>query len=396
MSSALVSERSILHRFTDGLPRPYWFLWAGLLVNRAGSFVVPMLTVYLTRERGLTLAQAGLIVSGYGLGSVAGTTAGGWLADRLGRRTTLLTSLVSSAAVMILTGQARQVEAIGALVFCLGFTADLFRPASQALVADLVAPEHRVKAFGTQYWAINLGFAAAALIGGFVARTGFSVLFFADAATTLLCAVVLAIGVPETRPQATTEVRPGSLWTPFVDPRFAPFLLLSWLTAFVFMQHLTSLPKDMGDKGLGPEAFGIALATNGVLIVVLQPFVLRLVTSGSPGRALAVGALLTGFGFGLTAFASALLHFAASVALWTLGEIVMAPVNSTVVAERSPAHLRGRYQGAFGLTWSLAMVTAPLLSPPLIARTGFGPFWALCLVACVGAAVGYLAVLRQR
>ena len=64
--------------------------------------------------------------------------------------------------VMVATGQARELATLAALVFCLGLTADLFRPASQALVADLVAPEFRVKAFGTQYWAINLGFAFAA------------------------------------------------------------------------------------------------------------------------------------------------------------------------------------------------------------------------------------------
>ncbi|MBE2250872.1 MAG: MFS transporter [Myxococcus sp.] len=395
MTSLSVTERSALNRFTEGLPRPYWFLWAGLLINRTGSFIVPLMTVYLTRERGTTLVEAGSILALYGVGSLAGTTLGGTLADRIGRRATLLVSLVTSSLVMVALGQARDLSLIGALVFVLGLTADLFRPASQALVADLVAPEFRVKAFGTQYWAINLGFAFAALVGGFVARSGFGVLFFADAATTLACAGVIFLGVPETRPERAEGLR-GSLLTPFLDRAFVPFLGLSYVTAFVFMQHLTSLPQDMTEKGLGPEAFGIALATNGVLIVLLQPLVLRAVTSGSPGRPLALGALVTGVGFGLTAFAAALPAFALTVAVWTLGEIVMAPVNSTVVADRAPAHLRGRYQGAFGLTWSLAVVTAPIISPRLIVVTGLVPFWGLCFLACALAAVGYLWALPAR
>lgn len=392
MTTLTVTDRGALDRFTEGLPRPFWFLWAGLLINRAGSFIVPMLTVYLTRERGLSLIDAGGILALYGVGSLAGTTLGGWLADHLGRRATLLASLVSSALVMVATGQARELSTIAALVFALGFTADLFRPASQALVADLVAPEFRVKAFGTQYWAINLGFAFAALVGGFVARQGFEVLFFADAATTLGCAIMVFLGVPETRPERT-QTQEGSLLTPFLDVRFVPFLVLSYVTAFVFMQHLVSLPKDMADKGLGPESFGMALATNGVLIVLLQPLVLRAVTTGSRGRPLALGALLTGIGFGITAFADALPLFVLSVAVWTLGEILIAPVNSTVVADRAPSHLRGRYQGAFGLTWSLAVVTAPVISPRLIVITGLTPFWGLCFVACALAAVGYLVAL---
>lgn len=394
MTSATVTTPGALHRFTEGLPRPYWFLWAGLLINRTGSFIVPLMTVYLTRERGLSLIDAGGILALYGVGSLGGTTLGGWLADRIGRRSTLLLSLVSASFVMVLTGQARELSHIAALVFLLGFCADLFRPASQALVADLVTPEFRVKAFGTQYWAINLGFAFAALVGGFVARSGFQVLFFADAATTLICAAVIFAGIPETRPAGGAHAKQeGSLLTPFFDPKFAPFLLLSYVTAFVFMQHLTSLPKDMTDKGLGPEAFGIALSANGVLIVLLQPLVLKAVTAGGRGKALGFGAVLTGIGFGLTAFATVLPLFVLSVAVWTLGEIVMAPVNSTVVAERSPAHLRGRYQGAFGLTWSLAVVTAPVISPRLIAVTGLSVFWGVCFLVCAVAGLGYVLAL---
>ena len=71
-----VSSR--LLRFFDAelgqLPRAYWFLWGGTLVNRMGSFVLPMLTIYLTGRRGQTLADAGLIVSGFGLGSLGGVT----------------------------------------------------------------------------------------------------------------------------------------------------------------------------------------------------------------------------------------------------------------------------------------------------------------------------------
>jgi MFS family permease len=382
-------------RLVEGLPRPFWFLFAGLLVNRAGSFIVPMMTVYLTRERGLTLVEAGAVVSAFGAGSLVGTTLGGWLADHLGRRTTLLTSLVTSSAVMVATGQARGQAALAALVFALGLSADLFRPASQALVADLVEPRHRVKAFGVQYWAVNLGFSVAAIVGGFVARQGFATLFLADAATTLACAAVIAVGVPETRPAQPGPGPAGSALSPFVDVRFAPFLAVNLALALVFLQHLTALPKDMADEGLGPEAFGLALATNGVLIVVLQPLVLSLATRAPRGPVLAAAALLTGVGFGATAFAHTVGDFALTVAVWTLGEVLHAPVSSALVAERSPPHLRGRYQAAFGLTWSLAFVTAPVLGPRLIAGVGLDAFWGLCLALAAAAALAFLALERH-
>lgn len=52
-----------------GLPGTYWFLWAGTVVNRLGGFVVPFLTLYLTGQRGISVAQAALMVSLFGAGS---------------------------------------------------------------------------------------------------------------------------------------------------------------------------------------------------------------------------------------------------------------------------------------------------------------------------------------
>src|SRR4051812_22215057 len=82
-----------LRELVAGLPRIYWFLWTGLLVNRMGGFVYPFLMLYLTGSRGLTVAQAGRIVALYGAGSFAAALVGGRLADRIGRRRTMLFSL---------------------------------------------------------------------------------------------------------------------------------------------------------------------------------------------------------------------------------------------------------------------------------------------------------------
>src|SRR4029453_8830315 len=55
-----------------GLPRAFWVLFAGTLVNRVGGFVLVFLAIYLTEVRGLTLTQAGAMLSIYGLGAIAG------------------------------------------------------------------------------------------------------------------------------------------------------------------------------------------------------------------------------------------------------------------------------------------------------------------------------------
>src|SRR5512140_2079886 len=126
---------------TEGLPRIYWVLWGGTLMNRLGTFVMPLLTFYLTLERHLTLEQAGLVVSAYGFGSLVGVSLGGELADRLGRRQTLVFSLIAGAGAMLALGQMRALWSIALVAFILGAVGDIYRPASQALIADVVAPE---------------------------------------------------------------------------------------------------------------------------------------------------------------------------------------------------------------------------------------------------------------
>jgi MFS family permease len=399
MTPVTTLARPTLHSrwasLSEGLTRPFWAMLAGTFITRFGSFVVPLLFVYLTQRRGLDLVNAGRVASLYGLGALGGSMAGGVLADRIGRRATMLGALVSGAASMLLLGVSTEIWQLALASLALGLTGDAFRPASQALIADIVPPEHRMKAFGIQYWAINLGFTFAALIGGYMASRNFDVLFFGDAATTLVLAAIVFRWVPESHgAEARAQRTEGSLLTPFFDRVYLPFLVLNFLVALVFFQHLTGLPEDMHQKGLSTEAFGVAIAFNGVLIVLLQPAVSTRAKHVSRATLLAVAAALTGLGFGLTAFATTLPWYVVTVAVWTMAEILFAPVNASIVADLSPKHLRGRYQGAFTITWSLAFMVSPLVGPWLM---GFGMnvLWGACAAVGLGTAAVHLLVTAR-
>src|SRR5262249_3814886 len=134
-----------------GLPRAYWYVWAGTLVNRMGGFVAPFLSLYLTQERGLTVGTVGQVVACFGAGAVLAAPVGGALADRFGRRRTMLLALCGSSSVMLALGAVRSVPHIVLCAFLLGFLTDLYRPAVQAMIADIVPPEHRLRAFSLLY-----------------------------------------------------------------------------------------------------------------------------------------------------------------------------------------------------------------------------------------------------
>ena len=259
----------------------------------------------------------------------------------------------------------------------------------------MVPAEKRLKAFGLLYWAINLGFAAGTSLAGFVAKSGFAILFVGDAATTLLFAALVWRFVPETRP-APGDHPHGGLMAPFVDRVYLPFLLVSFVVAGVFFQHLVALPATMVKQGLDTSDFGRAIAVNGVLIVVLQPFTTRWFARVRRARVLAAASVLVGLGMWMHGQVSTLSGHLLAVSVWTLGEILMAPVNSTIVADLSPTHLRGRYQGAFSLTWSLAVTVASLWGPWVAEAWSMSALWAVCLALGLGTAGVQLWLGPQR
>jgi MFS family permease len=372
------------------LPRAYWILWTGALVNRLGSFVMPLLALYLTGPRGLTVAQAGLVVSLLGAGALCSGPLGGFLADRFGRRGTLAFALVAGALAMLHLSAARSVSHIGAAAFMLGLLGEMYRPAVSAAVADLVDEKDRVLAYGNLYWAVNLGFAVGAAAGGFLALRGWNLLFYGDAATTLAYAAIVWWKVPETRPRALQERPRRSILVPLGDGRFAAFVFLSSLTWMIFHQCFITLPIDMAAHGLAAHTYGILIAENGVLIVFLQPFVSRGLSRYARPRVLALSAVLTGTGFAMMGVVHGIGGYAVAIAVWSLGEIVMAGLGPAVTADAAPVELRGAYQGFFQGGTGAATLFAPMLGSALLERFGSTALWSSCGALGFAVAAGYL------
>lgn len=381
---------------TGGLPTSFWYLWTGTLINRLGSFILVFLAIYLTTVRGFSEFQAGLVIGMWGAGGSAGTMIGGILTDRWGRRPTLLTAHMGAATMMLALGFAEQLWVVAAGALLLGAFAEAARPAFSAMMIDVVPERDRLRAFTLNYWAINLGFACAAVLAGLAASVDYLLLFVVDAATTLVTAAIVFLKVSETRPVRAARARTiagtpsrGGLGLVFTDRVFLGFVALNLLTALVFMQHISMLPIAMGQDGLPPTTYGSVIALNGVLIVVGQLFIPRLIRGRSRSHVLALAAVIIGIGFGLTTFADTAWLYAVTVLIWTVGEMLNSPSNSTLVAELSPSALRGRYQGVMSLSWSVAGFVAPVAGGFVREHAGNSALWLAC------AAIGGLVAVGQ-
>jgi MFS family permease len=359
------------------LPSPAWILFLGTFINKFGTFVLPFLTLYLTRQ-GYSLGEAGLAIGAYGIGTLLASALGGHLADAIGRRKTIVLSMFSASVTMLLLSQARGLPAIVALTAIAGLAGELYRPASSALLADLVPAGRRVTAFSAYRMAFNAGWAFGPATAGFLAERGYFWLFVGDAATSALFGLVAFWALPQGVGRRESQADWSEAFQVLRrDRKFQQLLLAAFAISLAFLQMFSTFGVFVTSLGFSPAVYGGIISLNGVLVVLFD-LPLSTVTRRFPAqRVIALGYLLVGSGFALNAFSRSVPTLVLAMAVVTLGEMVMVPVSAAYVADLAPVHMRGRYMGVYGLVWAAALIIGPALGMKLLAL-GPAVLWLSC------------------
>lgn len=389
------------------LPRTVHVLCLGTLVNRAGSMLLPFMTLYLSEKLNLGVPFATTTIGAFGLGSVLANLTGGYLADHIGRKPVMLVSMAGASAVLMVFGTLTRPEVILPAVILFAFVAEMYRPAASAMIADVVDPQQRPQAFTLMYLSVNLGFAIAPVVGGAMAGYSFHLLFLTDACTCLAYAGIVLFGVAETRPvTATTQSASGSgakvdahsgsaLASMLRNPPFLLMCLGSLLIAVVYLQSFSTLPLYMQSLGMGPNVFGSVIAVNGVMIVCCQIHATALITRLDRGRVLAGSALLTALGFAYTALAATPWEFRVAIMIWTAGEIMQAPLWNTIVTDLAPTAFRARYLGVFSMTFATGHVVGAPVGGWMLQQWGGTTVWLSCAGAALAASMVFAFIARS-
>ncbi len=358
-----------------------------VLVNRAGTMVLPFLVLYLTRQLGFDAGRAGLVVSLFGLVALATSPVAGRLCDRFSHQNVMRGSLLCTGAVLFAFPLARSWPAV--LVATAAFSAanEGFRPASLAVLADLVPAEKLKAAYALNRLAVNLGMSIGPAVGGFLVATSFRSLFWLDGATSILAAIILmtfTLGKPAPTREAgaRSRVAPARAGTPaYRDRRLLYFLVSMLPVGIVFFQHVGSMPLYLvRDLHFRESVFGLLITVNTVLIVFLEVEINASTAHWPHRRPLALGAILTAVGFGAMGFARGIGTVALAVVVWTFGEMTLLPAMSAYVAAVAPPERRGEYMGMFTMTFGAAFTIGPWLGTELLERAGPRPLWAVMFV----------------
>ncbi|TPV96892.1 MAG: MFS transporter [Myxococcales bacterium FL481] len=380
MSAGLLTRYLAAYR---GLPRTVWLISAVALINRAGTMVVPFLSLYLQESRGLDGDAIGTLLFLFGAGAFIGSLLGGYAVDRIGTTVTMQASLIGVAAAFVGFSHAQTVWWLGLGAFAIGFVGDMFRPAVIAAITQHAAPHDTTRAIALCRVAVNAGMAAGPAIGGILAVHDYQLLFWGDAATSLAAAIALALWVPRAARSPSLESSPPAKRPRRfeIDPGFVAFLALNGVVALGFFQALFTMPLFLHEAyGYAEDAIGALLAVQAATIVGIEVWLVHRLRQRNAMLVFGWGALLSGVGLSLVGLSGAVWLIVTAMVVWSFGEMLALPFSASLVSEYAGPKRVGSYMGYYSAVFAIAMMAAPVVGLSIRDQWGWSALW-LCTAA---------------
>ena len=360
--------------------------------------VVIFMVTYLTKELGYAPTDAGNLLALYGLGTMLGIYLGGRFSDRIGYRPIILIGLFGTSFALLGLGQARTIFELGIGLAILGVIGEVLRPAVSVAIAAHSRPENRSRAFGLLRLCVNLGMTIGPVAGGLLISLDYAWLFYVDAATCLAAGVLFyrlfpksAVITQDPKEQAREKV------SAYRDRPFLIALLLTFIHGLIFFQVMSTLPLYLVEhRGYTEFQFSALFAVNTIVIVLFEMVLLKSIEGRSPLKVVAVAGFLIGIGFGLTSLSFSVAALIGTVLIWTLGEMLAAPVLQTWVSNRADRGNQGQYMAAFAMVFSVASIVAPWIGLRVYQHIGPDWVWHGCLVLGAVQLIGFWRLAKRQ
>jgi MFS family permease len=358
--------RSLLHSY----PNQFWLMFVGMLISTIGaSMIWPFLMIYVSKRLNSPMTITASLLTWNAMVGLIASFLGGPLLDRIGRKWIMVFSLAANGAAYIFLGHASVFSQFALLLGITGAVNPLYRSGADTMMADLVPPERRADAYSLMRLSNNLGISVGPLIGGFIATTSYTLVFYCAAAGMMLYSLLMLLLGKETLPvrqanEAESNFKREAFGGyPFIlrDSRFMSFIAIFTLVSVCAVLMWTIMPVYANRNFQVPEnVYRWIPATNAMMVVLFQQLVTQITKRYAPLRALAVGAFFYAIAAGGVALATHFWGFWMCMVVMTIGELILAPTSSTYTANLAPADKRGRYMSLYGLTWPVGAGIGPI------------------------------------
>ncbi len=386
----------------SGLSASTWLLSLVMLINRAGTMVVPFMTLYMTQSKGVSVSKAGFVMALFGAGAICGGFIGGRLTDKFTFYYIQLLTLLGGGCMFYVVGLMESYEAICIATFLLSLINESFRPANAAAIAHYSTDANRTRSYSLNRLAINLGWAFGGALGGIIASHSYKLLFWIDGTTNIAAGICLWLFLAPSKNKATAHHKhtPSAdpVRSPYRDKPYIAFIVLTTLFAYSFFQLFSTLPVYYKKVLHLSEAYiGLTMTVNGLIITLFEMVTVhRLEGRKKALYFIAIGTALLGFSFVMfNLFPGAEVLAMASIIFVSAGEIFSMPFMNTYWTGRTTAANRGQYAGLFTIAWSVAQVLGPGTGAQIADHYGFEILW--WLVGCISlvCTLGFVWLLKR-
>ncbi|MCE6990013.1 MFS transporter [Dyadobacter sp. CY323] len=386
----------------SGLSRETWLLSIVVLVNRCGYMAVPFMSMYMTQNLHRSITDAGLIITLFGVGSVLGAMAGGYLTDIWGFRPVQIISLILSGVFFVLFGLVANFTGLCVLIVLLSFFVEAFKPANSTAIAAYSSPENLTRSYALNRLATNIGFGFGTSVGGLLAAINYHLLFWVDGVIYALAGILIAALLSKGRMirQITMNMEeeiPGI--SPWKDRFFVRFLIMTTLYMVCFVLLFRLAPVYWKEEmHIGESMIGILLGMNGLVIAVFEMVLIQKLANRRPDSFyITAGVLFCGLAFMalVVPVGFPILLAAAAVLLFTIGEMLAIPYLSTFVINRASERNRGKYSAAYSVAQSVAQIIGPVLGGYMAAEWGYDKLWILLIFISFTCAAGFRNLFQR-
>ncbi|GCE02540.1 MFS transporter [Embleya hyalina] len=375
----------------EPLPRTVRLLLLARVVNRLGAFSLPFLTALVSADHDTSVTTAGLVGAAFGLATIPSRLMGGALADRVGRRTTIVLGLCGCAVAQLALALSSSLTWAVVWAVLLGLAFELYEPPSQAIIGESVPERQRVRAFSLFGAALAAGGMGAGLLAALLGHRDLRWLFVADAATCLGCALLIRLALPRDRPTPPAADREDTAVRPLRDRALLTVLATGTAYALIHQQTVTILPLALPRQGLPAADAGLVFTVTAATTVLAQPLIrLSWTTRLTTPAALALAHVLLAAGLIGFAVAHTLPALLVSAAVGSVGDLLIMGRVYALVTDLAPPTGSGRYLAVFGTSWGIAATLAPVCGTQLLARTGTTTLWSTMAALCLLLAAAHL------
>lgn len=384
--------RQLYHTYLNafkGLSSEVWWLALITFINRAGTMVIPFLSLYLTQDRGFTLENVGFIMSCFGVGSLVGSWCGGKLTDLFGYYRVMLASLIISGILFIIIQFLTAYWAICSGIFVLMIFGDAFRPASFVALNAYSKPENKTRSITLIRLAINLGFSAGPALGGLIIATiGYYGLFWVDGITCIMAGLLLLVILNPKKARVQDNFANSNPLSAYTDTSYLIFIASMVMFGFIFVQYFSTIPIYYNVvHALSELQIGLLLAMNGFLIFVFEMPLIKFMETRPWSKVtnVCVGLFLVGLSFLLLNVSSWSGVLVLGMLFMTLGEMIAFPFSNSFAMEKARRGRVGEYMALYSMSFSVSHIFAHNLGMRSIASQGYGTTWyAASIISLIG------------